>query len=865
MKSPTGQCRGLPWGRHVSGAERRQWPRIPASLLNDVTASIIAGPDVKLVNLSRGGALMEVAARYPMRSKVRLKLTRPGGGVTQVHGVVSWAKVASISNGRINYLLAVIFDSAIEDLSAATGIDDVENHAAVSMVADPFEGTEASAAALSLPTVVPSPAPAVADENASPLLVETEPAYVEEELSESLFNARGDQPPVPAPAADHEALSAAAARAEELRRELERACADLAGLSAANDNLSEQLQAYDEDRVRLRSELEAARQQWDEEKSSLAREAAETMARLHDLQDALQGHQQSGAQTLAEQQALAQTLSMRLETLEAERGALRTELASERQRWEEERAAVARDAAEAVARANALQEALERRNQESDAAIQEAQARVGELERALYQHNGSSGEALARARTREQELISRLQAFDAERAELTARVDQERRAWHDERHTMAAAAFAAQGRIGELQAAAHARREAQEHALADARARQQELQSRLDATEAERSEWTLRNEAERAAWQEERIALAAEAAAAAAAVTTLEARFREREAAHTQALAEARAQSRELQGRIQELEASQQRWLEERAGFETAAAAAAGHVRALQEALERQDHVHQLAMQEAHALQQQLEGRITRLEGDLVDWQAGRDVERAAWRDERAGLVQQMDAAGARVEALEEEVASRQDEHVRAVAEQQAAVLSLTARLEVADAERLQVQRELADERARFEQERSELAAEATARSEEFQAALEAREQIHAEAIAREQSRFEELIAELMQAANDQQAEYQQLMAERTAALEEQVSRVERAQAQLIRVRTEAELHRTSFDVRIRQLEAHLAAAEAANAVHEQRQRDICREAERLVELLAAPAVVDASDQAPLFTAATDVSAQAVA
>ena len=129
----------------MSGAERRQWPRIPASLLSNVTASIIAGPDVRLVNLSRGGALMEVAARYPMRSKVRLKLIRPGGGVTQVHGTVSWAKVASISNGKINYLLAVIFESAIDDLSAATGIEDIENHASVSMVEHPFEGTEASA------------------------------------------------------------------------------------------------------------------------------------------------------------------------------------------------------------------------------------------------------------------------------------------------------------------------------------------------------------------------------------------------------------------------------------------------------------------------------------------------------------------------------------------------------------------------------------------------------------------------------------------------------------------------------------------------------------------------------------------------
>lgn len=102
--------------------ERRQWPRLPASVLGDLSASIVSGPDVKLVNLSRGGALIEVPTRYPMRAWVRLRLTRSTGDVTIAAGTVLWAQVASMVDGRINYLIAIAFETPIADLSAATGI-----------------------------------------------------------------------------------------------------------------------------------------------------------------------------------------------------------------------------------------------------------------------------------------------------------------------------------------------------------------------------------------------------------------------------------------------------------------------------------------------------------------------------------------------------------------------------------------------------------------------------------------------------------------------------------------------------------------------------------------------------------------------
>lgn len=110
----------------LDAPERRQWPRLPASMLGDLAASIVSGPEVKLVNLSRGGALIEVPTRYPMRSWVRLRLTRPGGDVTVAAGTVLWSQVASMIGGRINYLMAIAFETPIADLAAATGVKETQ-------------------------------------------------------------------------------------------------------------------------------------------------------------------------------------------------------------------------------------------------------------------------------------------------------------------------------------------------------------------------------------------------------------------------------------------------------------------------------------------------------------------------------------------------------------------------------------------------------------------------------------------------------------------------------------------------------------------------------------------------------------------
>ncbi|HVH55867.1 MAG TPA: hypothetical protein VM791_06415 [Vicinamibacterales bacterium] len=87
-----------------------------------MSASLVNGPDVSLVNLSRSGALIEVASRYPMKAFVRLKLVRTPEAVTIAAGTVLWSKVNAIVNGQVSYLMAVVFEKPIADMEGATGI-----------------------------------------------------------------------------------------------------------------------------------------------------------------------------------------------------------------------------------------------------------------------------------------------------------------------------------------------------------------------------------------------------------------------------------------------------------------------------------------------------------------------------------------------------------------------------------------------------------------------------------------------------------------------------------------------------------------------------------------------------------------------
>lgn len=228
-----------------SGSDRRQWPRIPAAQLNGLSASIVDGPALKLVNLSRGGALVESPARYPMRSAIQLAVTRPSGAVSIKTANVSWAQVASIVDMRISYLLAFTFDTPIDDFEAATGVNDLELES----------GSRIE------PTPVP-PATSTAD--------------AEEGVAD-------------VPDAD-------------LREQLAAAMSCIAENSTATQVLVSKLEAADAERTGLRAELAFERQRR-QAQTRQATEAAETFTRIEMLERALAARDREHQQALDEARA----------------------------------------------------------------------------------------------------------------------------------------------------------------------------------------------------------------------------------------------------------------------------------------------------------------------------------------------------------------------------------------------------------------------------------------------------------------------------------------------------------------------------------------------------------------------------------
>jgi PilZ domain-containing protein len=96
---------------NAPGDERRRWPRFSAASLGNMAAAITGGPSVALVNVSRGGALLESTERFPLCSQLRLRLRPAQGDEIVASARVVWAKVASIEGSQIIYRIALAFDA----------------------------------------------------------------------------------------------------------------------------------------------------------------------------------------------------------------------------------------------------------------------------------------------------------------------------------------------------------------------------------------------------------------------------------------------------------------------------------------------------------------------------------------------------------------------------------------------------------------------------------------------------------------------------------------------------------------------------------------------------------------------------------
>lgn len=240
---------------------------MPAAALSHITASVVAGPHVRLVNLSRGGALMEVASRFPMRSRVRLKLSQTSGEVTVAEGVVAWARVAAIVDRQINYLVAVIFDNVIPDLG---GLDAAPAGALVSAPQSEAAPAPPPVATRDNLTHFPVPVSQMPESPTSP------EAWSETE--EQVVSLDGET-------ADHDA-------ADHQQGDI------LSALTQANDSLAAQLAAADAERATLRGDLDTerrARLALEQEHARTVTELAEQRARVAALLASLSAREQEHA------------------------------------------------------------------------------------------------------------------------------------------------------------------------------------------------------------------------------------------------------------------------------------------------------------------------------------------------------------------------------------------------------------------------------------------------------------------------------------------------------------------------------------------------------------------------------------------
>ena len=92
----------------LNGPERRRAPRHPATRLPSLRASILAGPDVTVINFSRGGLLLESDLRLRPGLGICLNLTLDGV-IHVLNGRVSHS-TAKLVDGRVLYCVGVALD-----------------------------------------------------------------------------------------------------------------------------------------------------------------------------------------------------------------------------------------------------------------------------------------------------------------------------------------------------------------------------------------------------------------------------------------------------------------------------------------------------------------------------------------------------------------------------------------------------------------------------------------------------------------------------------------------------------------------------------------------------------------------------------
>lgn len=92
--------------------ERRTSPRVPAAAAPHVKARLFTGPEVRLVNFSRRGVLLETHSRLLPDAQVQVKFVA-GDAALVLKGVVVHCSVSTFGERGLVYRTAVAFDRDI--------------------------------------------------------------------------------------------------------------------------------------------------------------------------------------------------------------------------------------------------------------------------------------------------------------------------------------------------------------------------------------------------------------------------------------------------------------------------------------------------------------------------------------------------------------------------------------------------------------------------------------------------------------------------------------------------------------------------------------------------------------------------------
>ena len=103
----------------ATGANRREHVRVRPDETNRLTATLASGADIRLIDLSRGGAQFECDRRFLPNATVSLRLLTSDGQVL-VTGRVVRSRIVRLVSGGLGYLVGVAFSKPLE-----SGVDAV--------------------------------------------------------------------------------------------------------------------------------------------------------------------------------------------------------------------------------------------------------------------------------------------------------------------------------------------------------------------------------------------------------------------------------------------------------------------------------------------------------------------------------------------------------------------------------------------------------------------------------------------------------------------------------------------------------------------------------------------------------------------